>query len=130
MSKLKSHAPSPKEVAHVVSEKTAKIIKSGNKPHVTIQQQIDILNQLEGFPFGRFLLQHQGTNGYWTHYMLTHPWEKNNIHLSKLENFLLTSISIRNGKMAIIHQILKIKDCLNYTHYMLLETIQNIRRMK
>src|SRR5690606_29849497 len=43
-----------------------------------------------------FLLQNQGLNGYWTHYILTHPWfgrktNKNNRDetISNLEDFLL-----------------------------------------
>jgi len=89
MTKLKSHAPSPKEVECIIQEKTAKIIAVGDKPDVTVQEQLDILNQLAGFDFGRFLLQHQGVNGYWTHYMLTHPWREDSAELSQLEEFLL-----------------------------------------
>lgn len=89
MTKLKSHAPSPKEIEHVIQERTAKIIAAGDKPDVTIQEQLDILEQLAEFDFGRFLLQHQGVNGYWTHYMLTHPWIEDSVELTQLEKFLL-----------------------------------------
>lgn len=89
MTKLKSHASSPKEVDHIIQEKTAKIIAVGDKPDVTVQEQLDILMQLAEFAFGRFLLQHQGVNGYWTHYMLTHPWREESVKLSQLEEFLL-----------------------------------------
>jgi hypothetical protein len=89
MTKLKSHAPSPREVDHIIQEKTAKIIAAGDKSYVTVQEQLDILGQLAEFAFGRFLLQHQGVNGYWTHYMLTHPWKEDSAGLTQLEEFLL-----------------------------------------
>ncbi|MFI4957477.1 MAG: SAM-dependent methyltransferase, partial [Gammaproteobacteria bacterium] len=54
----------------------------------TVAYQLTLLQNLSQFEFGRFLLQHQGVNGYWTHYMLTHPWHPNKT-LATLEDFLL-----------------------------------------
>ena len=89
-SNLKSHELLPKDISQIICEKTAKIILNGDKAHVTVQQQLDILNQLGQFLFGQFLLQHRGVNGYWTHYMLSHAQSKNNNkNLSKLETFIL-----------------------------------------
>ncbi|MCC2667045.1 MAG: SAM-dependent methyltransferase [Gammaproteobacteria bacterium] len=88
-SRLISHTDSPIEVNQLIEEKLEQIIQEGDKPYVTLQQQIEILYQLADFDFGRFLLQNQGINGYWTHYMLTYPLEKNNSHQTDLEKFLL-----------------------------------------
>lgn len=40
-----------------------------------VKYQLELLEQLSQFDFGRYLLQNQGINGYWSHYMLTYPWE-------------------------------------------------------
>jgi SAM-dependent methyltransferase len=67
-----------------------------NNPLISMQKKEDLLEQLAQFDFGRYLLQNQGINGYWTHYMLTHPWfgrntKKNNRgdSFTELESFIL-----------------------------------------
>ena len=74
----------------------ARIIKDGNKQHAPIEHQLAILEALSEFDFGRFLIQNRGINGYWTHYMLTHPQQgrktglnNRNQPFSELEAFLL-----------------------------------------
>ena len=57
--------------------------------HVTVSKQLELLDQLSQFNFGRFLLQNQGLNGYWTHYALVHPRNKIMKSLPDLERFML-----------------------------------------
>ena len=49
-----------------------------------------MLEQLSQFGFGRFLLQNRGINGYWTHYLLTHPWQNDYVYANEMEKFLLS----------------------------------------
>lgn len=94
--RLLSHELSPETMENKIQEITERIKSDGDKPYVTVTQQLELLAQLSEFDFGRYLLQNQGINGYWTHYMLTHPWygrktgkNNSNIPLSKLEHFML-----------------------------------------
>lgn len=97
-SKLISHHLSAEAVELCVQKIAERLTEQGDKPYTTVKYQLDLLHQLSQFNFGRFLLRHQGINGYWTHYMLMHPWngrktgrdEKGNA-LSSLERFLLDS---------------------------------------
>lgn len=69
-----SHSETIVSLAARIKSISERIRAEGDKPHVTVAHQLDILKQLSEFEFGRFLIQNQGINGYWTHYMLTHPW--------------------------------------------------------
>ncbi len=87
---------------HNTLEMIRKRIKDeGDKPYVTVARQLKLLMELSQFEFGRFLLQNRGINGYWTHYMLTYPWNgkktgKGNRgeSLTDLERFLLDNAPI------------------------------------
>ena len=72
--KLLSHSIHPEALQHTIEKIKNRIISQGDLPNVTVQKQLDLLDQLTQFDFGKFLLQHQGVNGYWTHYALTYPW--------------------------------------------------------
>jgi hypothetical protein len=94
--RLISHVVSPEKLESTNQKIIDKIKQQGDKPYTTVMDQLELLTQLNEFDFGRYLLQNQGINGYWTHYMLTHPWfgrkaGKNNRDevLTKLESFLL-----------------------------------------
>ncbi|OAI47219.1 hypothetical protein AYO45_05930 [Gammaproteobacteria bacterium SCGC AG-212-F23] len=94
--RLISHNISPSSIQTILEKTATRIKQQGDKPYVTVKRQLELLEQLSQFDFGCFLLQNQGINGYWTHYMLTHPWfgrktRKNNRGdaFSELENFLL-----------------------------------------
>lgn len=94
--RLISHIISPETLENTIRKITERIKHEGDKPYTTVMHQLDLLAQLNEFDFGRYLLQNQGINGYWTHYMLTHPWfgrktGKNNCGepLTELESFLL-----------------------------------------
>ncbi|HAZ7573691.1 class I SAM-dependent methyltransferase [Legionella sp. PATHC032] len=91
-----SHNTDSFHLCTVIQQMKERIIKEGDKPHVTVETQLNILQELSQFGFGQFLIQNQGINGYWTHYMLTHPWfgRKTGLNnsgepLSDMERFLL-----------------------------------------
>jgi hypothetical protein len=46
---------------------------AGDKTHVTVARQLELVDQLLEFPLGRFLLQNRGLNGFWTDYIIEHP---------------------------------------------------------
>lgn len=94
--RLKSHSVFSEPLAYTLERIAARIRQEGDKPYVSVARQLELLQQLSQFEFGQFLLQNQGINGYWTHYMLTHPWygrlTGNNQYgkpLHELEKFLL-----------------------------------------
>jgi SAM-dependent methyltransferase len=81
-----------------IDDIATRIKQQGDKPHVSVKQQLELLEQLSKFEFGRFLLQNQGMNGYWTHYMVTYPWfhkksaDINATHpYENVEDFILNS---------------------------------------
>lgn len=95
---LISHELTQEPFALTVEKVNARIIAQGDKPYISVQQQLDIVQQLAAFDLGRFLLQNQGLNGYWTHYILSHPFKgrisrRNNQGkcFTALENYLLNS---------------------------------------
>lgn len=85
--KLISHSVSAPQTTHLKTI-AERITAFGDKPHVTVRRQLELLEKLNQFDFGRFLLHHQGINGYWTHYMLVHPWQPHK-QMSDLEQFIL-----------------------------------------
>jgi ubiquinone/menaquinone biosynthesis C-methylase UbiE len=94
--RLLSHATDTSDMDVNVANIVKRIKQQGDKPDATVTRQLEVLEQLQQFEFGRFLLQNQGINGYWTHYMLTHPWvgrkTGKNIHgesFTPLEDYLL-----------------------------------------
>lgn len=87
---LLSHQANPEALTSTIRETRSGIIAAGEKPHVTIARQLEIIDRLAEFEFGRFLLQNRGMNGYWIHYALTYPWHKNaDPPLSEIESFLI-----------------------------------------
>ncbi|KTD20908.1 Exported protein [Legionella lansingensis] len=93
---LISHRSVATNLQDTISAISERIKECGDKEHVTVAEQLNILHELSEFEFGQFLLQNQGVNGYWTHYMLTHPWfgrktGKNNrgMPFTVLERFIL-----------------------------------------
>eukprot|EP00808_Paulinella_micropora_P008805 g33422.t1 len=74
----------------------ARIKQRGDLPHASVAEQLDILEGLTGFDIGRFMLVNRGWNGFYTHYALTHPWQRRKSGvgldgkpLSKWERFFL-----------------------------------------
>ncbi|OCH98993.1 hypothetical protein A8135_09590 [Legionella jamestowniensis] len=97
---LISHAQDKKSLELCVNNIAARLKKDIESPEA-LGQHLDLLHQLQQFDFGRFLIQNQGINGYWTHYITTHPFHgrktgKNNREepFSPLETFLLDKAPI------------------------------------
>ena len=73
-SRMITHVPEPERIDTVVSTIRDRIMAAGDLPHVTVAEQLDLLEQLADFPFGRFLMSNRGWNGYWTHQVVVyHP---------------------------------------------------------
>ncbi len=94
--RLLSHNVNPQDLATTLAAIKNRIRQAGDKPHVTVQRQLQIVDELAQFEFGQFLLQHNGVNGYWTHYMTTYPWyggktglSSNGKPLTAMEKFFL-----------------------------------------
>lgn len=101
LNKVISHDINPSALNDCVKKIQARIIAAGDKTHVTVTRQLELLEQLAQFDFGAFLIQNGGANGYWTHYFLTHPTRgkitgKNNRgeNLSSLEKNILEDLPI------------------------------------
>lgn len=54
-----------------------------------LDQELEMLEQLNEFELGRFLLSNKGLNGYWTSYLILHGPKKENLH--PLEVWILES---------------------------------------
>lgn len=72
------------------------ITSRGDLPHVSVADQLKFLSQLCEFPFGRYLIERRGANGFWTDYLITNPdkgsipgFNKNGEPLSVVEDFIL-----------------------------------------
>lgn len=65
----------------------SKITLRGNLPHISIQQQLEYVDELSQFPLGRELLEKRSLDTLWTDVITTHPRE--NVPISPLENFIL-----------------------------------------
>jgi hypothetical protein len=50
-----------------------KIQNRGDLPHVSVKKQLELIEQLTEFELGRFLIEKGCLDGYWTHYVVTHP---------------------------------------------------------
>jgi ubiquinone/menaquinone biosynthesis C-methylase UbiE len=70
-----------------------KIKERGDLPYLKVKDQMALLRELGDFGLGRFLIQHQGLNGYWTDYIIHHYPSKTLIE-SPLEKFLLENAPV------------------------------------
>lgn len=51
-----------------------KVKERGDLPHISVEKQLELIDSLSQFDFGRFLIERRGgLNGLWTHYAITHP---------------------------------------------------------
>ena len=94
-----SHNPNSNDLEEVLESIRARIKQALDKPHVSVVRQLQVLEELAAFELGRFLLQNNGVNGYWTHYLLTHPEKARKTGLghdgkplTKMESFMLNEM--------------------------------------
>ncbi|MEM7402878.1 MAG: class I SAM-dependent methyltransferase [Myxococcota bacterium] len=57
------------DVHEVVTQLCKKIRQQGDHPYATVQQQIDMVQQLAQFGIGQYLLLHRGLNAHWSRYL-------------------------------------------------------------
>lgn len=86
---LLSHKNKTSNFDHALSQTVDRIKKAGDKPHVTVEQQLSLLSELSRFALGQFLIENKGLNGYWTHYLLSYPKFKSEKSFSDVETFML-----------------------------------------
>lgn len=72
--RIMSHGTKSESLDETIQKLKQRICQEGDKPYITVARQLELIDQLSQFNFGKFLLQNKGLNGYWTHYVLTHPW--------------------------------------------------------
>jgi len=91
-----THAEVDLPLSTVIENLQKKIILRGNLSHVSVERQLDILNDLCSFPLGRFFLGRQGADGFWTDYIINHPCAETSTGLnsegkpfSPIEKFIL-----------------------------------------
>ena len=69
-----SHSGSELETIEQTAKKARERINSHKKASAETKQYLcSLLDQLLEFPFGRFMLQNRGMDGFWSDYMIHHP---------------------------------------------------------
>ena len=63
--KLDSHT-------EVVKKIKTKIVERGELSHISVDRQLVLVDQLCSFPFGRYILERKGANGFWTDYLISY----------------------------------------------------------
>ncbi|NET41351.1 class I SAM-dependent methyltransferase [Okeania sp. SIO2B3] len=94
--RILSHGNQNETLEETIERVKQRIIQTGDKPHVTVARQLELMNELTGFPLGKFLLQNGGFNGYWIDYVMEHQYQgrvtgvdREGRSLTELEKFLL-----------------------------------------
>ncbi|KAG6558738.1 hypothetical protein RHOW815_001272 [Candidatus Rhabdochlamydia sp. W815] len=74
----------------------SKVFQRGDLPYISVERQLELVEELSQFGLGRFVLERGGLNGYWTHYVVTHPQQglltrldAENKPFTALESFIL-----------------------------------------
>lgn len=68
-----SHGHLSEPLDQTIARVRDKIVARGDLDYVSVKEQLSLLKQLAEFPFGQFLLQNRGWNGFWTDYVMQHP---------------------------------------------------------
>lgn len=104
MNILNSHEPS-QNLSHEQRESSFeaakqsivdKIQSRGDLVYISVNKQLELLEQISQFDLGKFLIERNGLNGFWTHHIISHPLKRrlsglnsNNLPFHPLEDFLL-----------------------------------------
>ncbi|MGK7877157.1 MAG: class I SAM-dependent methyltransferase [Xenococcaceae cyanobacterium] len=72
--RLLSHGETYETLKQTIERIKARIHHQEKQPDVTVEEQLRIVDELASFPFGQFLLQNRGWDGYWTDYTIKHPY--------------------------------------------------------
>ena len=65
-----------------------KIIQRQDLPYISVDKQLEILNLLDSFELGRFLIERGGLNGYWTHQIIRYAELPIKPSMNAIEEFL------------------------------------------
>lgn len=91
-----SHYPQELSFEEAKLAITSNIQNRGDLPYVTMERQLELVQQLCEFDLGRFLIERKGLNGFWTHYIISHPTKgrttglnQYNMPFPPLEDFFL-----------------------------------------
>jgi SAM-dependent methyltransferase len=91
----KTHTTTHDSFEEIVQSLQDSIQIRGDLPHISVEEQKKVIEDLMSFPLGRFILEMRGANGFWTDYMITYPERRHTRlnreekPLSKWEDFLL-----------------------------------------
>lgn len=66
---LQSHSDNSPEISLRLEEIKQRIIAQGDSQLGSVKEKLSILKQLTEFEYGRFLIQHGGINGRWSHFL-------------------------------------------------------------
>ncbi len=90
-SENRSHYKENQSLDEAVAKIKEQVIGRGDLPHISVDQQLEVLEQLTQFEFGRYMLEHMGANGFWTDYLINYPNVRKmpDNFLNPLENFIL-----------------------------------------
>lgn len=83
-----SHKPQGASLKSRIAALKKRSSERGDLPDISVAKQHEWIDELATFELGKFLMTHQGLNGYWTDYILLHP-EQPKSGLSELEDFIL-----------------------------------------
>lgn len=91
-----SHDPRNLSFGEAKQSLVDKIQQRGDLAYITVERQLELLDQLSQFELGQFLIERAGLNGFWTHYIITHPLKgrlsglnQHNEPFHSLESFIL-----------------------------------------
>lgn len=71
--RILSHNSHPNELDEVLESIRIRIKQAGDKQSFSVARQLQILDELAAFEFGRFIIQNGVWNSYWTDYVITYP---------------------------------------------------------
>ena len=105
--RILSHGNQNESIEETIERIKQIIIQTGDKPHVTVARQLELIDELADFPLGKFLLQNGGFNRYWTDYVMEHQYrgkvtgiDAQDCTLKELEKFILE----RNPRVLVTQQ--------------------------
>ncbi len=72
-----------------LQEIQSKIIDRRDLPYISVNRQLEILDQLASCGIGKFLIERGGLNGYWTYFVVTFPTLSEKPPMNSIEQFLM-----------------------------------------
>lgn len=86
----RSHYKESDTLENAVRGLKERIVGRGELEYISVSEQLALVDQLCAFPFGRYVLEHRGANGFWTDYLIFYKEREDAqpIH-NPLEDFLL-----------------------------------------